>query len=337
MADEPTGAATFPDLIDLAAERVGGKALATSDDFFAGMENLLKEGRGVFLPDEYTDRGKWMDGWESRRKREPGHDWCVIRLGLPGQISGIDVDTNHFLGNHPAFASMEATSIEGEPDLDTLLGPGAGWEPLMAQAPLRRGSQNLFCVRSAARVTHVRLNIFPDGGVARLRCYGRVAADLSGDGERDMAGLVNGGRVIACNDMFFGNMQNLIMPHEGVNMGDGWETRRKRDKSEDWVIVELGARTRLTRLLVHTRHFKGNFPDTCAVDGLDCSRKPLLLYSGEERDWVEVLPHQKLTADAEHVYTDQIQARGPFTHLRLRIFPDGGVSRLRAFGVPDPA
>jgi len=338
VAAEEEGAAVFAGLVDLASKRVGGEALVCSDDFFAGMENLVEDGRGVFLPDEYTERGKWMDGWESRRKREPGFDWCILRLGLPGVLRGVDVDTNHFLGNHPAFASLEACYLAGDPSPAELLGGLARWQEVVPQAPLKRGSQNLLCVRSEERFTHVRLNIYPDGGVARLRCYGEVVPDLTAlppGKPLDLAGLENGGRVLGCSDMFFGNMQNLIMPGDAENMGQGWETRRKREWSYDWVVVALATRGTLDRLVIDTKHFKGNFPDHCVVEGLDSPEGHPRFYAGEDHDWVPVLGETKLTADTAHAFESELASRGPFTHLRLRIYPDGGVSRLRAFGTPE--
>lgn len=164
-----------PGLIDLAAERVGGRAMLASDEFFAEKENLLKPGRGTSIPDKYTDRGKWMDGWESRRKRTPGNDWCIVKLGFPGMIKAVDVDTNHFLGNHPPLASMDATA--DEVSLPLLVNDASHWTQVLPKSPLIAGSQNVFMINNDKRWTHVRLNIYPDGGVARLRVYGTVVPD----------------------------------------------------------------------------------------------------------------------------------------------------------------
>ncbi|MEZ5406375.1 MAG: allantoicase, partial [Verrucomicrobiia bacterium] len=224
--------AAFVGLVDLAAEKIGGKTLLASDDFFAPKENLLKPGRGIFIPDKFTENGKWMDGWESRRKRVPGHDWCVIRLGLAGKIHGVDIDTNHFLGNNPAYASIDACVMEkenGSPETWT-------WKEILPKSPLRPGFQNLFAVGNYERWTHVRLNIYPDGGVARFRVYGEVISDLSQKKDQvlDLAALENGGIVTACSDMFFSPKDNLIMPGRAANMGEGWETRRRRGPGFDW-------------------------------------------------------------------------------------------------------
>ena len=208
-------------LVDLASARVGGAALVANDEFFAEKENLLKPGRGVFIPDKYTDRGKWMDGWESRRRRISGNDWCVVQLGLRGIIKQVDIDTNHFLGNHPPFASLDALSTSDRFPKDISAVKALSWTPILAKSPLDPGSQNLFEIANDKTWTHVRLNIFPDGGVARLRVYGVVVPDWSkmkrGD-LVDLAAVENGGAPLACSDMFFSSMNNLIMPGRSKNM-----------------------------------------------------------------------------------------------------------------------
>ena len=161
-------------LVDLASARLGGVALLANDEFFAEKENLLKPGRGVFVADKYTDRGKWMDGWETRRRRTPGNDWCVVQLGLRGIIKQVDIDTNHFLGNHPQFASFDGVCLTNscpkEPDKVEQL----PWTQLLPQSSLQPGSQNPFAVPNEQTCTHVRLNIFPDGGVSRMRLFGFI-------------------------------------------------------------------------------------------------------------------------------------------------------------------
>ena len=327
-------APAFTKMIDLAAERLGGKALYCTDDFFAEKENLLKPGRGIFIADKYTDRGKWMDGWESRRKRVPGHDWCVIRLATEGKISGVDIDTNFFLGNHPPFASIEACNCLGGSDEDVLKDKFA-WKEILIKSPLNPGSQNFYEIKDNSAFTHIRLHIYPDGGVARLNVYGEVSKNWSlvkSDQEIDLAAAINGARSVLCNDMFFSHMDNLIMPGRGVNMGDGWETKRNRTpNNKDWVIVRLAHKGTIDKLLIDTCHFKGNYPDSCLVEGciLDIADEDKLK-SGNV-NWITVLPQTKLQADHEH-YFDQISSKGPFTHLRLTIFPVGGISRMRVFG-----
>jgi allantoicase len=270
-----------------------------------------------------------MDGWESRRKRTPGHDWCIIRLGLPGVIRLIDVDTSHFLGNFPSHCSLDqASCTDHSPNID--------WMPALDKMRLEGGRHNFFEVASIARATHVRLNIFPDGGVARLRVYGEVAPDfdkLKASAEPvDLASVVNGGRVIASSDSFFGHQQNLIMPGRPANMGGGWETRRRRGLGYDWIIVALGARAAIHKISVETEHYKGNYPDRCSIDACD-ARGALMenLITGKV-PWREILAETKLEADAVRLFERELQRSGAATHLRLNIYPDGGISRLRAFG-----
>jgi allantoicase len=330
MAATTSDTPAFTKMIDLAAERLGGKALACSDDFFAEKENLLKPGRGIFIADKYTDRGKWMDGWESRRKRVPGYDWCIIKLGASGIISGVDIDTNFFLGNHPPFASVEACYINGD-DYSK-----AEWIEILPKSPLNPGSQNFYEISSEKIWSHLRLNIYPDGGVARLKVYGEVYKnwnEVKPDEIIDLAAATNGARSVLCNDMFFSHMDNLIMPGRGVNMGDGWETKRNRTpNNRDWVIVKLAHRGNIQRVLVDTCHFKGNYPDTCSLEGVDLNSGGEINFASPDLKWIEILPKQKLKADYEHYFEKEIVSAGPFTHVRLNIFPDGGISRMRLFG-----
>ncbi len=317
---------SFTKLIDLASEKLGGKALACSDDFFAPMHNLLKPGRGVFIVDKYTENGKWMDGWESRRKRTEGHDWCIIKLGAAGIIRGIDVDTNHFLGNHPPHCLIEACYSENN-ELDAM-----EWTEILSKSPLEPGSQHFFDITDGHKFTHLKLHIYPDGGVARLKVYGEVVKDWQKVDETaviDLAAAVNGGKSIGCNDMFFSHMDNLIMPDRGVNMGDGWETKRNRTpNNRDWVTIRLAHKGNIQKIVLDTHHFKGNYPDSCLIEGCVANDDAVL----ENQIWETLLPLVKLQAHKEHIFKGEIENQGPFTHIRLSIFPDGGVSRLRLFG-----
>lgn len=314
----------FTDLVDLAAERLGGAVLSANDEFFAPKESLLKAGEAVWIEGRYTDVGKWMDGWETRRRREPGHDWCVIRLGLPGALRGVVVDTAHFRGNYPESCSLEACEVEGYPASEELM--QASWTEILPPSTLQGNFKNRFSIeKETGRVTHLRFHIYPDGGVARLRVHGEVAPDWSqltrDGGEVDLAAVENGGLVLTCSDMFFGNRHNLILPGPPLGMHDGWETKRRRGPGHDWAIVKLGGRGTLHRVEVDTSHFKGNAPGSCSVEGCD----------GDLDRWREILPVTPLKADTRHRF-DQLAEVGPITHARLNIFPDGGVARLRLFG-----
>lgn len=324
------------ELIDLASERLGGAVVVANDEFFAPKENLLKAAPPIFLEGEYTDRGKWMDGWETRRRRTPGFDWCIIRLGLPGILRGVVVDTSFFRGNYPEHCSLEAAAINGLPTESELSDETMQWVPILPQMALAGDDQNPFPINYNERVTHLRLKIYPDGGVARLRVYGEVLPDWTQlrtrGGEIDLAAVENGGAVLSCSDMFFGHRHNLIMPGRGLNMSDGWETKRRRGPGHDWVIIKLGTAGHIQRVEVDTSHFKGNFPDTCSletcnVEDLDSDRLSDLSVA-----WANLLPRTKLQAHTRHLFADELLDVGTASHVRFNIFPDGGVSRLRLYG-----
>lgn len=328
--------AAFTGLTDLLSERLGGKALLANDEFFAEKENLVKPGRGIFIADKYTDNGKWMDGWETRRRRTPGYDWCILQLGLSGIIKGVDIDTNHFLGNHPPYASLEACCVEGVISSEKLASPGVDWVEILPYSALRPGSQNLFSVTDNRRWTHVRLNIYPDGGVARLKVYGDVVPDWSHYQPGtvvDLAAIEQGGKVVACSDMFFGNKDNLIMPGRSLNMGDGWESKRRRGPGYDWAVVQLGVPGILQKIEVDTNHFKGNYPDRCSLEGCYAPDARVDILNAHELPWFPLLAETKLQAHTQHVFEQSsLLSRQPLSHVRLNIYPDGGVSRLRLFG-----
>jgi allantoicase len=329
----------FRKLVDLASERLGGRAIAANDEFFAPKSNLLKTSNPIFVEGKFTSRGKWMDGWETRRRRTPGYDWCIVRLGLPGIVRGVVVDTSHFKGNYPARFSLEACELGGAPyagERDKVLSPKTKWVELLPETPLAGDSQNEFAVPGSGRFTHLRLNIYPDGGVARLRVHGEVVPDKSRieRPEIDLASVANGARIIQSSDEFFGVPLNLLMPGLGKNMGDGWETRRRRGPGHDWTIVKLGVPGSIKRIEVDTSHFKGNFPDTCSLEGCYATGAADMT---QLHNWKELLPKTKLKAHSCHVFRDPLVSDiGPCTHVRFNVYPDGGVSRLRLFGQPEP-
>jgi allantoicase len=310
----------FTELVDLASERLGGAVLAANDEFFAPKENLLKAAKPVFVEGKYTDLGKWMDGWETRRRRSPGHDWCIIRLGLRGVPLGALVDTAYFRGNYPESCSLEVCDIRGLRDLDRLL--AAEWTEILPQSPLQGDSQNELPIAARRSATHLRFKIYPDGGVARLRVYGEVEAALPYTGEIDLAAIENGGLVVAASDMFFGSRQNLVMPGRARDMSDGWETRRRRGPGHDWCVVRLGACGVIHRVEVDTSYFKGNYPDSCLLETCAADGAPQEI----------LLPQSRLQAHTRHIFRDELLPTSPASHVRFSIFPDGGVSRLRLYG-----
>jgi allantoicase len=320
--------------IDLASERVGGRAIATNDDFFAPMSNLVKIDPPAFVPGKYTARGKWMDGWESRRRRTPGHDWCVVALGIRGVIGTVIVDTTHFTGNYPSHCSIDAldTTARLTPAVSAAAGPP--WTTILDKQPLTGNSPNLFEIRDRRPWTHVRLNIFPDGGVARLRVFGDAVIDWAPLARArrivDLAAVTNGGVVVRKSDSHFGIPNNMLMPGRAKNMSDGWETRRRRGPGHDWAIVRLGAPGLVRRVEIDTNHYKGNFPESASLEG--CFAPRASIESLASAAWTELLPRTKLRAHHRHLFSRQLRRSQLVSHVRLNIFPDGGISRLRIYG-----
>jgi allantoicase len=326
----------FTELIDLASEKLGGAVLLANDDFFAPKENLLKPTAPVFIEGKYTDRGKWMDGWESRRRRTPGFDWCILRLGLPGIVRGVVVDTSFFRGNFPEHCSVEVATIHGLPTESELLDSAVKWVPVLPKLPLAGDSLNPFAIDYNERVTHLRFSIYPDGGVARLRVYGEVIPDWErlkrSGGYLDLAAVENGGLVLSCSDMFFGHRHNMIMPGRAANMSDGWETKRRRGPGHDWAIIKLGSPGQILHVEVDTSHFKGNFPESCSLEAFNALSVDAENLARLSVPWKIVMDRTKLQAHTRHHFDEELHEVGVVSHLRFNIFPDGGVSRLRVYG-----
>lgn len=323
MTQEPH---PFHEWIQLEQPRLGSKVSYATDEFFAAKERLIEPAAPVFIDDKYDDHGKWMDGWESRRKRTPGHDHCIVRLGIPGVVHGVNIDTHFFTGNFPPHASIEACVSDDDV-------PNGGWTEILQKTELTGDAHNFLDIDGDSIVTHLRLNIYPDGGIARLRVYGEIRPDYSKiSGVVDLLALEHGGRAIACSDEHYGSMHNLNVAGRGVNMGDGWETARRRGPGNDWVILALGHPGTIDKVEVDTAHFKGNYPDRVSIEAA-------LFDSDEEvsvanKKWRPLLPESKLEMDKQHEYESELESLGDLSHVRLSIYPDGGVSRLRVFGRP---
>jgi allantoicase len=305
-------------VVDLASLANGGLFLDASDTHYGTRGALI-------MPDRAKNMG---DGWETQRRRGPGHDWAIVRLGAPGIVSKVEIDTNHYKGNYPDRAS-----------LDGCLAPGAtvaqlreaAWSAMLPETKLSANKRHYFSGKQLQRVgpvSHVRLNIFPDGGVARLRVYGDVLVDWKkvarGKLPIDLASIKNGGLVLTASDMHFGAKDNLIMPGRAKNMGDGWETRRRRGPGYDWAIVRLGAPGVISKIEIDTNHFKGNYPESASVEGATGGPG--------EHQWAEILPRTKLGPHRRHLFAKELRTIGPVSHVRLNIYPDGGVSRFRVHG-----
>ncbi|XP_024116699.1 allantoicase isoform X1 [Oryzias melastigma] len=364
---------------DLACEAVGGKVIFATDEWFAPAKNLLKKEPPQFKPSAFTDFGKWMDGWETRRKRTPGHDWCIIQLGVPGSIYGFDVDTSFFTGNHPPHISIQGACLD-QMAAFTLDGDRTGmaasssqmaaaaklssevWPELVGVSPLQPGysdcCHNYFRTNFRGRVTHLRLNMLPDGGIARLRVYGvglRDWSTVSTNQLVDLVALTNGGMCLGYSNAHFGHPRNMIGLERAANMADGWETARRLDRPKElkvdkcgilqvpgyeWAVFRLGHPGVISSIEVDTTHFKGNFPDSCRIEACLLTQEEeghFIRTSWNSVKWEKLLPSQKLHPHCRHQYSAaDLTLSMVFSHIRLIISPDGGVSRLRLWGRPTP-
>lgn len=324
---EATGLYQPAGVVDLAGKRLGGMVTDANDEFFAAKENLLEPLPPQFDPLAYGDRGKVMDGWETRRRRGPGSDWCVVRLGVSGVLESVIVDTTFFRGNFPSGCELHGTvSTADVPPAD------AEWFPLLDRKTLRGDAPQRFDLDHRALVSHVRLTIHPDGGVARLRLLGRPLVDLhrmaDPGGRLNLAALTNGARAVASSDAFFSAPSNMISIGDGRDMGDGWETRRRRGPGQDWAIVELATTGMVERIEIDTTNFKGNYPDRCAVDVIEAAD---LEPDDPDATWAPLVEAMPMRPHARHVI--DIPTPVAATHLRVVMIPDGGIARFRAYGV----
>jgi len=412
------------DATNLTSSSSGSRVLFATDEWFASADNLLLPTSPIFIPDLYCEQGKVMDGWESRRRRDAGHDWCVIQLSQRGQLFGLEIDTAHFTGNHAPRISVQSMDLQksgsdtlshiswmpgaleravqgggrigscktpseialAEQACETVAQASGGcWTELLPITPLNPGYEEtrlhtfLFDVPTTA--THIRVNYYPDGGVARLKLWGRPIA-YDGPSSQESSGLYSsvattdsytviphnssgampsqcnfkdpeltlGGTGIMCSNKHFGVPQNLVQANLGVDMGDGWETARHPDRPavlvkdpltglvdsllQDWALLQLGtpAMHGVSRLILDTRHFKGNFPESVKVEGCFIDNSEEL----ENAKWFPLVPRTRMGPDSEHVFTrekGQVEhAHHPVSHVRVSIYPDGGLSRVRLYG-----
>ena len=316
-------------LVNLADGSQGAQALWANDEFFAAKERMLQQSEPVFRAGTFDEHGQWMDGWETRRRRTPGHDSCIVRLAYPGVVTLIDLDTRHFTGNYPPRASIDATN-----DTDPMQ-PGASWTTILPARELGGNRHNAFRVDNNSAWRALRLNIIPDGGIARFRVWGIVQAEwdaVRDDEPVDLFAVERGGVALLANDQHYGSIRNLNRPGRGVNMGDGWETRRRREPGADWVIVKLGHPGTIREVEVDTAHFCGNYPDRVSMQAALVRGIADDALDSASANWPLLLPEQPLSADAVHRFKDQVVKLDPVSHVRMTIHPDGGVSRLRLFG-----
>jgi allantoicase len=321
---------TMQGLVNLASPKMGTKILAFSDDFFGEVTRMLNDKDPIFIEDKYDNHGKWMDGWESKRRRDGGNDWAILKLGSEGIISKIEIDTSYFTGNFPPFFSLEGIYSETEPNKDS------NWKSLIAKTNLVGDCKNNFELNLKEKFNFVRLQIFPDGGVARIRLFGEVKYNwdrFNNEEIIELSSLKLGGSILAYNNAHYGDVSALLSEGRGKTMGDGWETRRRREPGNDWIIIKLAQKGIIEKIEIDTAHFKGNYPDRASIQAISIDKNITtkdLIQSSE--NWDVILDETKLTADNIHEYEINSNSKAEATHIRLNIYPDGGVSRLRIFG-----
>jgi len=323
-------APSFTTLPDLASRALAGSVVYANDELFAQRENLITPGRAVFSTEDFGHKGKVYDGWETRRRREPGHDWAIVRLGVPGVVRGVNVDTSWFKGNYPPYASVEAASFEWHPSVDEL--EAADWVTLVEKSPVSGDTDNYFSVEDGRRYTHLRLTIYPDGGVARFRVHGEPVPDPRFlTGTVDLAALENGGSVTDCSNMFYSSPTQILQPGRARIMGEGWENARRRDDGNDHVTVKLATPGLVRRVEIDTSYFVGNAAGWARLSGANEA-------TGDADDpstWTELVPKTRLQPDTRHFF--RVRPDAAVTHVRLDVYPDGGLARLRVNGEVDEA
>jgi allantoicase len=313
-------------LPDLAVRSLGGSVVAANDELFTERENLIKPEAAGYQTYTFGHKGQVYDGWETRRRREPGFDWAIVRLGAAGVVRAVVVDTAHFKGNYPPEVSVEGCSVEGYPAPAEL--ERADWAPLVPRSAVRGDTQNLFAIGVPQRFTHVRLCIYPDGGVARLRVHGEIVPDprFLTAGAIDLAALEHGGDVSGCSNMFYSSPKNLISPGLARVMGEGWETARRRDDGNDWVELRLAGAGVVRLAELDTSWFVGNAPGWASLRACDAR----VADPADPGAWSELLPRTRLQPDTRHRF--RLPGDAEATHVRLDVFPDGGMARVRLYG-----
>ena len=316
-------------LIDLAQPRLGSKIIFKTDDFFASSKRIIDPLPPVFKEGLFDKNGKWMDGWESRRKRTSGHDYLIIKLGKAGSIKKVNIDTSHFNGNQPSMVSLEGCYSKSN-DIKNFK-----WKNLISKKKIKANSHHLFSSSSKAICTHVKLNIFPDGGIARLRLYGNISKknDSLRNKKINLASLLDGATVIACNNEHFGKAENILAPGKAKNMGDGWETRRRRDKGFDWLILNSLKGEKIDKIEISTHHFKGNYPSHFSLQAayIPNIRSSYAIVKNSNK-WKFLLNKKNLSANKNHVFRNKLMKNNKINFIKINIFPDGGISRFKIFG-----
>ena len=316
-------------LVDLAQSRLGTKIVYKTDEFFGPAKRIICPWSPVFKEGVFDSHGKWMDGWETRRKRSKGHDFLILKLGRPGIVHKVDIDTSYFNGNQPSQVSLQACFSKKETP-----NKNSKWITILNKKSTKPNSHHFFDIKNKSIFTHIKLNIFPDGGVARLRIYGSMLTRKKfGKKIINLTSILNGATPIACNNEHFGRAENILAPGSGKNMGDGWETRRSRGKNFDWLILKCATQGKIGKIQIDTHHFKGNFPDKCSLQAAyingKISSKNIV---NNSKKWKFLLNKVKLHANRKHNFKNKLMKSNKINYIRINIYPDGGISRIRAFG-----
>ena len=315
-------------IIDLAQPRLGSSVMYCTDDFFAKASRIISPVDPVFIPDKFDNNGKWMDGWESRRKRTKGNDYLILKLGRAGKIKKVLIDTAHFSGNQPDKFSLLATTDNNFNK--------AKWTTLIQPTKAKPSSKHFFIIKNNNSFKFVKLNIFPDGGIARLRIYGEIDTSLlniSKNKNINLASLENGASIFACNNEHFGQAENILAKGKAKNMGDGWETRRRRGAAEghDWIIIKC-LQGSVKQFEISTHHFKGNYPNQFSLEGIHCkiNSKKISKILLNPKNWSNLISKSYLKAHQVHKFV--LKKKLIINYLKLNIYPDGGVSRIKVLG-----
>ena len=316
-------------LIDLAQARLGSKVVYKTDEFFAPAKRIINPWPPVFKEGVFDKHGKWMDGWETRRKRTKGNDYLILKLGKAGKINKVDIDTSYFSGNHPSKVSLEACYSKKK-----LPNKNDQWVKILKKKNTKANSHHFFNIKNKLTFTHIKLNIYPDGGVARLRIYGTIQGQKKfGNKIINLASVLNGANPIACNNEHFGRAENILAPGKGKNMGDGWETRRSRGKNFDWLIIKCATKGKINKIQIDTHHFKGNYPNKCSIQAAYLNGKmPSKTIVNKSKKWKLLLNKVKLHAHKKHNFLNKLMKNKKINYIKINIFPDGGISRIRLFG-----
>ena len=327
----------FEAQINVASADLGSKVIFCSDEFFAPAERMLQCSEPLWIEGKFDDHGKWMDGWETRRRRDGKNDYCFIKLGQKAVINGFNINTSHFTGNYTPGVSIMGGCFASDLSESDIVNntDNSVWFDLLKVQKLDGDSDNIFSSTDQQEVTHLKLTMYPDGGIARFHAFGSICFDdsLYDVQQTNVAAASAGARAIYANDEHFGKLQNILTEHAPLNMADGWETRRRREPGNDWGLIELPRPAIISSIMIDTKFFKGNYPASFSICA-SCIEEPTdNTLKVQSMFWSELIGRQKLSMDQEHMFTlDDIKHQEPITHIRINIFPDGGISRLKLLG-----